>query len=97
MLERNQEHPGGPGKMTELAGDAKPAIHRSKTSPVILAGDRVIVVEKTVTADVNMEGIATSPAAVGENLKVRLAVGGWMVEVVALGPGRTRIAGETAR
>jgi hypothetical protein len=98
LLEPDPTHPGGPGKMTAVGEEMKTAARKTKLVPVIHAGDRVTVVETTSTADVSLVGVAISPAAEGEVLKVRLSAGsGWMVRAVATGAGRARLAGEAER
>jgi hypothetical protein len=56
--------------------------------PVIRSGDRLTVEEHTAHVDAVLEGRAMGAAAVGAVLEARLTIGGGVVRVVALGPGR---------
>jgi flagella basal body P-ring formation protein FlgA len=62
---------------------------------VIRGGDRVILEEHTPVVDARLEAIALAPAREGGTLRVRLKIGGGIVEAVALGPGRVAFAAET--
>lgn len=64
-------------------------------SAVIRGGDRVILEEHTPVVDARLEAIALAPAREGGTLRVRLKIGGGIVEAVALGPGRVAFAPET--
>jgi hypothetical protein len=63
--------------------------------PVIRSGDRVIVEEHTAVVDAVLEARARRPAAAGAVFEARLAIGGRVVRVVALGPGRAQLQPET--
>jgi hypothetical protein len=62
--------------------------------PVIRAGDRLIVEEHTAVVDAVLEARALNPAAAGAPLDVRLTMGGNVVRVVAVGPGRAALLTE---
>jgi hypothetical protein len=95
-LVRDVNHPGGPGRMVRREGAAVKAepVVAEKARLVIHAGDRVAVEEKTDAVVAHLEGLATTPAAYGELVTVRLKVGGWMVRAVAEAPGKARLAVE---
>lgn len=97
LLERNEELPGGPGRLVLVAARrdaaALPAGGSGETRfrPVIRAGDRLIVEEHTEHVDAALEARALTPAIAGAALDVRLALGGRVVKAVALGPGRAAL------
>jgi len=94
LLERDEEHPGGPGLLVlvEQGGPTRTAIRRkaAEAVPVIRAGDRVLVEAHTAVMDAELEGVATMPAAVGSEFAVRLKMGGRVLHALAVGPGRAR-------
>ncbi len=97
LLVRNEQFPGGPGRMVRvgLAGGGQAAAPAAVAAlPVIRPGDRVIVEEHTAVVDAVLEARALTPAAVGTVFEVRLAIGGRVVRVVALGSGRAAFATE---
>ncbi len=59
--------------------------------PVIRAGDRLMVEEKTPTVEVHLEAVALGPAVVGAEFDARLKIGGKLVRVLAQGPGRATL------
>jgi hypothetical protein len=88
LLMKCEEHPGGPGylvavKMGERGGPAVPMI-----APVIHAGDPVVVEEHSAVADAVLEAVALGSAVKGGLFPVRLKVGGRVVQVRAVVPGR---------
>lgn len=94
VLIRDPEHPGGPGKLVdEAAGAAANAGETQKFARVIRAGDRVLVEVNTRVAHGLFEAIALSGARRGNEFRVRLRVGGRVVQAVAIGPGRAVLAG----
>jgi hypothetical protein len=101
LLVRNDQVPGGPGRLVlvaaqrNLSGGAAlrltgPAV-KAQFLPVIRAGDRLIVEEHTARVDAVLEARALSPAAPGVPFDVRLTIGGNVVRAVALGPGRATL------
>jgi hypothetical protein len=96
VLERNAEHPGGPGRLVIMTGSTSQSARKPpiKPVPVIRGGEKVTVEEKNASVTTRLEGVALSSAAPGEVLKVRLAVGGWLVRAIAESPGKARLAGE---
>jgi len=101
LLERGVEHPGGPGRLV-LAGRNHAAARAGKGQspageaisgmPVIRAGDVVTLVAHTAVMDAALESLALAPAAAGATLRVRLKIGGRVMEAVALGPGKAEWA-----
>ncbi|MFY9853316.1 MAG: hypothetical protein WAK26_05510 [Terracidiphilus sp.] len=105
LLMRNGQFPGGPGLLV-LATDHRNAAggvpvrnagqpNEAKLIPVIRSGDRLIVEEHTAIVDAVLEARALRPATSGAALDVRLTIGGRVVRVVALGPGRAALPTET--
>jgi hypothetical protein len=100
VLERDREHPEGPGRLVRIEGGAKKSAApeaRATEAAVIHAGDRVLVEEKTAVAEAQLEGVALSAAASGGMLTVRLAVGGRLVRATAIASGHARLAVEARR
>lgn len=94
-------HPAGPGRMIPAAAGVPAGLIPSGTTraenqgrpkPVIHGGDRVVVEDRTATAEAYLEGIALGPAAVQTSLHVRLRIGGKVVKAMALAPGRVALA-----
>ncbi len=104
LLLRNEDHPGGPGRLlladTRLARSIPAAVAESAQKPkgeradhsdgsiVIHAGDRLVVEEHTAIADVQLEAVALASAKAGATLAVRLKIGGRVERAVAVAPGR---------
>ncbi len=106
LLMRNDDVPGGPGRMVMVAAHrqpmggaplraAKQTAEEARLLPVIRAGDRLTVEEHTARVDAVLEARALSAAAAGSALDARLAIGGRVVRAVALGPGRAVLQPET--
>ena len=104
LLLRNDQFPGGPGRLVLIAahrnasgGSALQAAGQAGEAqilPVIRAGDRLIVEEHTAHVDSVLEARAMNPAAPGAAFDVRLTIGGNVVRAVALGPGRATLQPE---
>jgi hypothetical protein len=101
LLLRNDQVPGGPGRLVLVAahgnasGGAAPRAAGqagdAQFLPIIRAGDRLIVEEHTARVDVVLEARAMNPAAPGAAFDVRLTIGGNVVRAVALAPGRAAL------
>ncbi len=103
LLLRDADQPGGPGRLT-FAGSLRdeggtksnkkdasvPAVAPAR--PVIHGGDRLVVEEDTPVVAARLEAVALGPAAAGGSLQARLQIGGKVVRVVALAPGRAELA-----
>jgi hypothetical protein len=103
LLMHNDQIPGGPGRLVRVAASGSAAgggpgqIARQVAAvalPVIRSGDRVVVEEHTAVVDALLEARALRPAAAGAVFEARLAIGGRVLRVVALGPGRAALEPE---
>jgi hypothetical protein len=104
LLVRNEQYPGGPGRLVLIAAHRiAPAGATQRESgvtgevqflPAIRAGDRLIVEEHTARVDAVLEARALNPAAPGAAFDVRLTIGGHVVRAIALGPGRAALQPE---
>jgi len=101
LLYRDPAHPAGPAHLvpdptTDAALNALRAPElepsRQTASPVIRAGDRVVVEEDTPAVAARLEATALAAAAAGSPLRVRLAIGGKILRAVALASGRVAMA-----
>jgi hypothetical protein len=93
LLERDAEHPGGPGRMvlaTTCVLGARSDAAMQLVVPVIRVGDRVILEAHTARMDAQLEAVALAPAAAGSEFTVRLKIGGQVMRAVALERGRAR-------
>lgn len=101
LLMKDAAHPGGPGRLVQLELGGDSSISQSSQAerpiaiPVIHTGDRVRVEEHTARVDATLESVALGPALAGQPLRVRLKVGGRLVNVIAVGPGQASLAAET--
>jgi hypothetical protein len=106
LLVKDNGHPGGPGRL--VAVDAAHAesgqpIARSAVGavsepllpplrPILRGGDSIVIEEDSPVVHLRLAGVALKPACAGQPLEARLAAGGKTVHVIALGPGRARLA-----
>jgi hypothetical protein len=88
-LEQGASVPGLDG-----AGRPYGARKASASTLLIRAGERLIVEEHTRLLDATLEAVALSGASQGESLRVRLLIGGRVVNAVAVVPGRALFATE---
>jgi len=87
LLVKNAADPAGPGQMVPVErADAGSPAH-----PVIHAGDALVVEEHTAVVDARLEATALASAMAGSGFEARLKIGGKVVRVVALGPGRAEL------
>jgi hypothetical protein len=78
-----------------LVSDLKkklPIAAHQKGAPVIRAGDRVLLLDSSAIADVRLEAVALGPATTGQELTVRLKLGGHLLRAVATAQGSVRMA-----
>jgi hypothetical protein len=104
LLVRNGKLPGGPGRLVQVAAYRKKSggaalqiadqPGNAALQPVIRAGDRLIIEEHTARVDAVLEACALNQAAPGSVFNARLAIGGKVVQAVALGPGRAALQAE---
>jgi hypothetical protein len=109
LLERNPARRSGPGRMVllgeqealdlESARIAKKVaeMKKEKASPVIRSGDRVVVEENSVAVEARLEAVALASAIEGAEFRVRLAIGGHILRVVAIAPGRAVVTANAGR
>ncbi len=94
LLVRDPSHPGGPGRLLLVggfrpqnrSGPSQPGVEPPR--PVIRSGDRLIVEENTAVVEARLEAVALGPAVIGSPFDARLKIGGNVVRVVAVAPGR---------
>jgi hypothetical protein len=101
LLIRNDQYPGGPGRLVRIAigqptseAAMQQSARQAEVVLVIHSGDRLTVEEHTPVVDAVLEARALRPAAAGAVFEVRLAIGGKVVRAVALGPGRAALEPE---
>jgi hypothetical protein len=105
LLLRDPGHPGGPGRLERVRGQGNtarekghggldPASYRIPQSPVIRAGDRLVIEEDTTVISSRLAAVALGPAVIGASFEARLQIGGKVVQAVALAPGRAAFQGE---
>jgi len=105
VREIDDPHPGGPGRLVllgsrgndgrhERPGGSETASARMPLTPVIHAGERLIVEEDTAVVSSRLEAVALGPAAIGAAFEVRLKIGGKLLLAVALAPGRAAFQAE---
>jgi hypothetical protein len=98
LLERDTAHPGTPGRMTRtaaagqaIASAGAAALLAVVEPPAIRAGDHIVVEEETAKVSARLEGVSLAAARAGDMLKARLVLGGRVVSVRALAPGRATL------
>jgi hypothetical protein len=109
LLVRDWSRPGGPGRLLLVAGSPPAAQPTPGTAnreaarelggsalaaPIIHAGDALVVEENTPVVEARLAATAVGPAARGAVLEARLAIGGKIVRVRALAPGRAALLPE---
>ncbi len=101
LLYRDSRHPQGPGRLVAVgasapaqlrASSSPPEIATAASRPVLRAGDPVILEESTPIVEARLEAIALAPACKGSPVKVRLLLGGKVLEAIAVAPGRVALA-----
>lgn len=107
LLERGSANPGGPGRLVRIqrtaaasgvaqANRAGATTASSAYTPVIHTGDRLIVEENTPVVEARLAAVALTQAEAGGALRVRLEMGGNVMQAIAVGPGRAELAPETS-
>jgi hypothetical protein len=99
QLQRDEDHPGGPHRLllvelghAPVAGGAAAA--PAKQPLVIHPGDPLTVEEHTAVVDASLEAVALGQATAGMWFEARLKIGGRVLRVLALGPGRAILQAE---
>ena len=99
LLVNDTQNPGGPGRMilVPVQKDASALLHaavgRDTKPPLIVhAGDNIVVEEHFKFVDARLAARALSPATEGAAFNARLAIGGRIVHVTAIAPGRASLA-----
>jgi hypothetical protein len=102
LLYEDTEHPGRPGKLIAVSLEqaaGSQAFSRTgeadRARVAVHAGDLLTVEEHTPVADSTLAAVALGQAREGEELEVRLKIGGRVVKAVAEGAGRARLIGES--
>jgi len=95
VLLRDERHPGGPGRLVLAAGPTASGPRPAQAPAAIRAGDRLVVEEHTARAEAWLEADALAPAQAGSAVLVRLRIGGKVLRVLALGPGRAEFLAAT--
>jgi len=97
LLVEDPDHPEGPGRLVALdshgngAGVQNRAAKAARTQPVIRAGEQVQVEEHSAVVESSLQAVALESAVRGGLLRVRLRVGGRVVEARALAAGRAAL------
>jgi len=99
LLLKDGQHPTGPGRLVAIQTSSRNAaaadsqrLGSGPVRPLIKIGDRVVVEEHTRAFDARFEAVALEAASAGSNLRVRLRLGGKIVDAVAQGPGLVEMA-----
>lgn len=109
LLVRDTMHPGGPGRLVAFQpgkadmqqrtvrgmNDVAPATLLPPPVRIIRGGDHIVIEENSTAVEIRLAGVALMPAIAGESFEARLDVGGRTVRVIALKPGRARLAAVT--
>lgn len=102
LLLRDSARPGGPGQWvfsaqpkTDPGHEMNLAGRHSASIPVICAGQAILVEEHSEAVDARLEASALSAASKGNEFRARLKVGGKIVRVRAVGPGRAELERES--
>lgn len=81
---------GQPMRAQQIAAQQIP----EKPVEVIRPGDRLVVEEESAVVSARLEAIALAKAEAGAPLQARLVLGGKVVRVMALGPGRAALTAQ---
>ena len=71
---------------------AVPSAVPSSLKAIIRGGDRLVVEQHTAVIEARLEAVALGPARCGATFQARLKIGGKVVRVVELAPGRAELA-----
>ncbi len=91
LLLQNAVDPAGPGRMVRSGQGAAAGTRQQAETPIIRSGDRLVVEERGAVVEAQLEATALEPAASGSALRARLKIGGRVIRVVAVAPGRAEV------
>jgi hypothetical protein len=74
-----------------LVRSASPLSAAETEATIVRAGDRVVIEENTPIVEARLEAVALGPALIGSSFRARLSIGGYIVQAVALAPGRASL------
>ncbi len=101
MLMRDTEHPAAPAHWLLVEAGRERAAGAGAAAPgeklMIYAGDRIVVEEQTSVMSAWLEATALTSAGTGGELRARLAIGGRVLAVRAIGPATAEMEEETRR
>ncbi len=82
-----------PARRSSITDSTRPGQEglTAPAAPIIRAGDPLVVEEDTPVVEARLAATALGPAAPGAVLEARLAIGGRIVRVRALAPGRATL------
>jgi len=108
LLYRDRAHPEGPGRLvltgagqdstSHIGADHLWASHLEasqtglRPQPTIRSGDAVVLEEDSPVASARLQAVALNMAERGSPLRIRLQIGGRVVDAIAEGPGRVSLA-----
>ncbi len=98
LLMRDAAHPAAPARWVLVEAGREEKLQADKKAAEedleIRAGDRIVVEEQTAVMSMQLEATALTSAESGGELRARLAIGGKVIAVRAIGPGRAEIEEE---
>jgi hypothetical protein len=98
LLYRDRAHPAGPGRLLlARTGQASPShlwAGRAglRSQPAIHSGDAVVLEEDSPVASARLQAVALGSADKDSSVRIRLQIGGRVVQAIAEGPGRVSLA-----
>jgi len=104
LLMRDPSRPAGPARLVlarqgtsirEVISGVPAQSLSVPELPVIHPGDALMVEEHTAVVDARLEAVALEPAMKSAQFNARLKIGGQVVRVVAVSPGRAEFAPES--
>ena len=102
VLERNSDHPAGPGLLIPVRGDGSccfcsieetPSRRTGfQIQPIVHAGDALVLVEDARNWHAEMEAVALSYGSPGDSIMVRLRIGGKVTRATVVSRTRAVVA-----
>ena len=100
LVVRNVLHPSSPDRMFPVSCDGfeRPRRRnvRKLANLIIHAGDSVIVTDQSLVLYARFQAVALGAAQAAEPVKVRLKIGGQVLQAIATSPGRARLITDAA-